>query len=168
MHGEWVMLWVAAMYNVVAILSMADMICLACMEKLWSAWAALGLNSMLGGIIPRMSNLEVYNSIMSKHKLDSIVYVGKMAQDVGMAGESVVVSVSSSLVGFFEGSIPTCACFHSENILWLVLLLYSVSFPDSFRTMGTRLGLFASLVPRLSWARLGTRLKVVTGHTPFC
>ena len=35
-HGEWVMLWVAAMYNVLAILSMADMVCLACMQKLWS------------------------------------------------------------------------------------------------------------------------------------
>jgi len=31
------MLWVAAMYNVVAILSMADMVSLACMQKLWSA-----------------------------------------------------------------------------------------------------------------------------------
>jgi len=29
-HGEWVMLWVAAMYNVLATLSMADMVCLAC------------------------------------------------------------------------------------------------------------------------------------------
>ena len=39
--------------------------------------------------------------------------VGKMAQDVGMV-ESIVVSSPSSLVGF-ESSIPTCACFHSEN-----------------------------------------------------
>ena len=31
------MLWVAAMYNVVAILSMGDMVCPACMQKLWSA-----------------------------------------------------------------------------------------------------------------------------------
>ena len=30
------MLWVAAMYNLVAILSMADMVCLASMHKLWS------------------------------------------------------------------------------------------------------------------------------------
>ena len=29
------MLWVAAMYNVVAILSMVDKVCLACMQKLW-------------------------------------------------------------------------------------------------------------------------------------
>ena len=38
MHGESVtgMLWVAAMYNVLAVLSMADMVCLACMQKLWS------------------------------------------------------------------------------------------------------------------------------------
>ena len=36
-HREWVMLWVVAMYNVVAILSMADMVCLACMYKLRSA-----------------------------------------------------------------------------------------------------------------------------------
>ena len=36
-HGEWFMLWVAAMYNLIAILSMADMVCLACMQKLWSA-----------------------------------------------------------------------------------------------------------------------------------
>ena len=35
-HGEWVMLLVAAMYNVLAVLSMADMVCLACMQKLWS------------------------------------------------------------------------------------------------------------------------------------
>ena len=36
-YGEWVMLWVAAMYNLVAILSLADMVCLAYMQKLWSA-----------------------------------------------------------------------------------------------------------------------------------
>ena len=36
-HGEWFMLWVAAMYNLIAILSMADMVCLASMQKLWSA-----------------------------------------------------------------------------------------------------------------------------------
>ena len=34
MHGEWVMLWVAAMYSVLAILSMTDEVCLACMQKL--------------------------------------------------------------------------------------------------------------------------------------
>ena len=39
-HGEWVMLWVAAMYNVLAILSMADMVCLACMQKLESMSSA--------------------------------------------------------------------------------------------------------------------------------
>ena len=33
-HGEWVMLWVGAMYNVLAILSMADVVSLACMHKL--------------------------------------------------------------------------------------------------------------------------------------
>ena len=33
--------------NVVAILSMADMVCLYCMQKLWSALAMLGLYSML-------------------------------------------------------------------------------------------------------------------------
>ena len=33
-HGEWVVLWVAAMYT--AILNMVDMVCLACMKKLWS------------------------------------------------------------------------------------------------------------------------------------
>ena len=27
-HGEWVMLWMAAMYNVLAIQTMADMVCL--------------------------------------------------------------------------------------------------------------------------------------------
>ena len=41
------MLWVAAMYNVLAILSMEDTVCLACMQKLcmesmssacWSVW----------------------------------------------------------------------------------------------------------------------------------
>ena len=35
-HGEWVMLWVASMYNVLAILSMTDVVCLACMQKLLS------------------------------------------------------------------------------------------------------------------------------------
>ena len=34
-HEDWVMLWVAAMYNVLAILSMADTVCLACMQKLY-------------------------------------------------------------------------------------------------------------------------------------
>ena len=33
-HEDWVMLWVAAMYNVLVILSMADAVCLACMQKL--------------------------------------------------------------------------------------------------------------------------------------
>ena len=33
-HEDWVMLWVAAMYNVLAILSMADTVCLACIQKL--------------------------------------------------------------------------------------------------------------------------------------
>ena len=40
-----------------------------------------------------------------------------VAQDVGMV-KSIVVSSPSSLVGF-EGSIPTCACFHSENYLFV-------------------------------------------------
>ena len=35
-HGEWAMMWVAAMYNLVAILSMADMLCPVCVQKLWS------------------------------------------------------------------------------------------------------------------------------------
>ena len=35
-HGVWVMLWVATMNNVLAILSMADVVCLACMQKLLS------------------------------------------------------------------------------------------------------------------------------------
>ena len=39
-HGEWVMLWVAAMYNVLAVLTMADMVCLACMQKLESMSSA--------------------------------------------------------------------------------------------------------------------------------
>ena len=34
----------AAMCNV---LSMADVVCLACIQKLWSAWAMLGLYGML-------------------------------------------------------------------------------------------------------------------------
>ena len=38
------MLWVAAMHNVV--LSLADMVCLACMQKLWSACAVMGLFDM--------------------------------------------------------------------------------------------------------------------------
>ena len=36
-HEDWVTLWVTTMYNVLVILSMADMVCLACMQKLWSA-----------------------------------------------------------------------------------------------------------------------------------
>ena len=35
-RGEWVMLWGAAMYIVLAILSTADMVCLPCMQKLCS------------------------------------------------------------------------------------------------------------------------------------
>ena len=35
-HGEWVM--VAAMYNVLAILSTVDMVCLACMWSAGSVW----------------------------------------------------------------------------------------------------------------------------------
>ena len=48
--------------------------------------------------------------------------VGEMAQDVGMV-ESIAVSSPSSLVGF-EGSIPTCACFHSENFFCDLFLLF--------------------------------------------
>ena len=33
--------------HVVATLSMADRVCLACMQKLWSAWAVLDLDGML-------------------------------------------------------------------------------------------------------------------------
>jgi len=40
-HGEWVMLWVAAMYNVLAILSMAGLFCL------YEAWTVLALYGML-------------------------------------------------------------------------------------------------------------------------
>ena len=43
-HGEWVMLWVVAMYNVLAVLYWAwqiRMVSLACMQKLWSQWAVL-------------------------------------------------------------------------------------------------------------------------------
>ena len=47
-HGEWVMLWMAAMYNVLAILSMADMVCLACMQKLWSSCAVMDLYGLYG------------------------------------------------------------------------------------------------------------------------
>ena len=39
-----------------------------------------------------------------------VCIVDKMAQDVGMV-ESIVVPFPS------EDSIPTCACFHSENFL---------------------------------------------------
>ena len=35
-HGEWVMLWAVAMYSVLAIMNMADVVCLGCMQKLWS------------------------------------------------------------------------------------------------------------------------------------
>ena len=49
-HGEWVMLWVAAMYNVLATLSMADMVCLACMQKLEfiTVLALYGMYDMYG------------------------------------------------------------------------------------------------------------------------
>ena len=43
MHGEWVMLSVAAKYNLLAILSMADMVCFACMHKLWRPRTVPGL-----------------------------------------------------------------------------------------------------------------------------
>ena len=43
-HGEWVMVWLAAMS---IILSMADMVCLACMQKLRSTWIVVGLYGML-------------------------------------------------------------------------------------------------------------------------
>ena len=35
-HGEWVILWVAANCNVLCILSVVGMVCLACVQKLWS------------------------------------------------------------------------------------------------------------------------------------
>ena len=52
-HGEWVMLWAAAMYNVLAILGMGDMVCLACMQVHESCMVCMvcmeyGLYGMLG------------------------------------------------------------------------------------------------------------------------
>ena len=44
--------------------------------------------------------------------------VCRMAQDVGMVQKCIVVSFLSCLAGF-EGSIPTYACFHSENVFVL-------------------------------------------------
>ena len=45
MHGEWVMLWVVAMYNVLAILSKVHMVCLAetveSMSSVGSVWYVL-------------------------------------------------------------------------------------------------------------------------------
>ena len=35
-HGEWVILWVAANCNILGILSLVGMVCLACVRKLWS------------------------------------------------------------------------------------------------------------------------------------
>ena len=35
------MLWVAATYNVVDIMSMADMVSLSCMHTLWTAWVCM-------------------------------------------------------------------------------------------------------------------------------
>ena len=50
----------------------------------------------------------------------------KMAQDVGMVE---VLWCHSHLVWLgFEGSIPTCACFHSENFCDLFLLSFFVCF----------------------------------------
>ena len=46
-HGEWVT-YVVGCWNVVAILSMADLVCLECMQKLCSAWAVLGLYGTWG------------------------------------------------------------------------------------------------------------------------
>jgi len=44
----WRVSYVVGGCNVVATLNMADMVCLACMQKLWSAWAVLGLYGRLG------------------------------------------------------------------------------------------------------------------------
>ena len=55
----WVMLWVAAMYSVVAILSMVDVVCLACMyaetvesmssaRSIWYSYMVNGLYDVLG------------------------------------------------------------------------------------------------------------------------
>ena len=49
LHGEWVRLRVAAMYNVLAILSVADMVCLACCrncgvhEQCWVCMVCMSL-----------------------------------------------------------------------------------------------------------------------------
>ena len=52
--------------------------------------------------------------------------IGEMAQDVGMV-ESV--GCHPHLVWLvFEGSIPTCACFHSENFFVTCSCCFFVSF----------------------------------------
>ena len=64
-HGECVMLWMAAMYNVLAILSIADMVCryvcrncgvheqcwvcMVCMVRIWSVWYVQGRRESRGG-----------------------------------------------------------------------------------------------------------------------
>ena len=61
--------------------------------------------------------------------VDGVMYifvvcrVGKMAQDVGMV-ESILWCHPHLVWLVFEGSIPTCACFHSENFFVTLFIIY--------------------------------------------
>ena len=114
-HGKWVVFWVAEMYSVVAILSMADMACLnslyACRnfgvyDQCWVCVIYWSWSYVVKFYCCRLTDMEdcgvsnaeyTFVHLVRMNRLESFVVciVGKMAQDVGMV-ESVVVSFPSS------------------------------------------------------------------------
>ena len=66
---------------------------------------------------PRTTHPPAFTTLLCTPLIQNLV--GKMAQDVGMV-ESIVMSHLVWLV--LEDSIPTCACFHSENIFMTLYL----------------------------------------------
>ena len=64
--------------NVVAILSMADMVCLDCMQKLCSAWVVLGLWSFfffLAEILLLLKHGRCWSSFMRKTGVSKAEYL---------------------------------------------------------------------------------------------
>ena len=133
----WRVSYVVGCCNVVAILSMADMVCLDCMQKPCSAWVMLGLSHAVKFyccctyqiIVGRLLCVRLWSAW---EKLSSLfikcIWVGQVHVNsfVGVRGwqngtrcrDGVrVLWCCSHLVWLiFEASISICACFHEGKL----------------------------------------------------
>ena len=144
------MSYVVGCCNVVAVLSMADMVCLDCMQKLCSVWAMLGLCVMLkfklcckillllnmadmGRLLCvwwaklstffiqcRWNRLSAWREFCGVHSWQN----GTKCRD----GVKVLWCHSHLVRLVFEASIPTCTCFHEGKLFLTCFLSLFFSF----------------------------------------